>query len=141
MELLLVVVLQDADYVRDLMQKKKASVGDVCRVFAAYATDEKPPKTAKEAAQVLVKKGWLPEGWAEDLEENASLGEVSYLLCEALKIKGGLTMRLLGNSSRYAYKECVAKRLVKANGPHSAVSGRDLLGIAGRLEEELEKKK
>ncbi|MBI2901183.1 MAG: hypothetical protein HYY17_13445 [Planctomycetes bacterium] len=130
--------LQDAEFARELMKKRKSSVADVCLVFYSFLDDAKPTKSPTEAAAALVKARRLPEGW--DLESNASLGEVSYLICTTLGIKGGLTMRVFGNSSRYCYRECVAKRLVQANGPHSAVSGRDLLSIAGRIEDELEKR-
>lgn len=135
--LLAFLAAQDAEFTRELMKKKKATVADVALVFYSFL-DEKPVKTGKEAAEALVKKGRMPEGW--DLDSNASLGEVCYLICTTLDIQGGATMRVVGVTSRYAYRECAFRGLVKANGPHSAVSGRDLLSIAGRLEEELEKR-
>jgi hypothetical protein len=133
----LAAAAQDAEFTRELMMKKKATVGDVARVFHAFL-DEKAVRTAKDAAAALAKHGRMPDDW--DLDSNASLGEVCYLLCTTLGIEGGLTMRVIGTTPRYAYRECVYRGLVKPNGPHSAVSGRDLLSIAGRLEEELEKR-
>lgn len=132
-------VLQDAEYTRELMKKKKVSVGDVALVFYSFLEDAKPTTSPKEAAAGLVRAGRMPEGW--DLESNASLGEVCVLVCSTLGIRGGLMMRITGGASRYAYRECVAKNLVRAGGPHSAVPGRDLLSIVGRVEEALEKKK
>jgi len=127
--------LQDAEYVRELMQKKKATVGDVAMVFYSFLDGVPSTKEPKEAAAALVKAGRMPDGW--DLSSNASLGEACVLICATLKIKGGLMMRLLGNPSRYCYRECVSKGLVRAAGPHSSVSGRDLMSIANRMEEAL----
>lgn len=135
--LLAFLAAQDAEFTRELMKKKKATVGDVAMVFYSFL-DEKPVKTPKEALAALAKKNRMPDDW--DLDSNASLGEVCYLICTTLEIEGGVTMRVIGTTPRYAYRECVCRGLVKANGPHSAVSGRDLLSIAGRLEEELEKR-
>lgn len=131
---------QDTEFVRELMKKKKSTVGDAVLCFYSLSGEEKPAKTAKEAADALIKKGWIDEDWKGELDTNASLGEVCRLICAALEIKGGLTMRVLGRTSRYCYRECAAKRLVAPNGPHSAVSGRDLLSIVGRIEEEMEKR-
>ena len=53
---------------------------------------------------------------------------------------GGMMMRILGYTRRYCYRECVQRRLVRGNGPHSRLSGRDLLGIYTLLENRLEEK-
>jgi hypothetical protein len=50
-------------------------------------------------------------------------------------------MNLTGSYRRYAYRECARLRLVKPAGPHSSVPGRDLVSIAGRIEDHLEQKK
>ncbi len=131
---------QDIEYTRELMKKKKVTVGDLSFVFYSLLGEEKTAKEAAEAAEAVVEKGWMPKKWAEDLDENASLGEVSYMICKVLDIKGGFMMRTFGMTKRYCYRECVYQRLVGPNGPHSRVSGRDLLGVYTTLENILEER-
>lgn len=131
---------QDIEYTRGLMKKKEVTVGDLSFVFYSLLGKEKTVKEASEAAGALVEKGWMPKKWAKDLGEEASLGEACYLICKVLEIRGGMMMRILGYTRRYCYRECVQRRLVRGNGPHSRLSGRDLLGIYTLLENRLEEK-
>lgn len=135
MGILLALGGQDAEFTRELMKKPRATLGDACMVFSALLPGEGTAKTPQEAADRLVKAGRMPASWKESLGGNASLGEVAYLICTHLKIKGGLVMRFTGYTPRYCYRECVARRLLKANGPHSGLTGRDLLGLYGALEQ------
>ncbi len=131
---------QDIEYTRELMKKKKADMGDLSFVFYSLLGKEKPAEKASEAAAALVKKGWMPSKWSKDLEAKITLGDVCYLMCHTLEIKGGMMMRVFGYTRRYCYRECVQRRLVRGNGPHSRVSGRDLLGVYTLLENRLEEK-
>lgn len=144
MEIMAALILscswQDVDFVRQMMRKRRVTLADVSLAFSSLVGEAEPAKSAKEAAEILRKKNILPGGWQGELQEEVSLGRVCVLVCTTLEIKGGLVMRLFGNAPRTCYRECVSRSLVRANGPHSAVSGRDLLSLVGRVEEEQEKR-
>ena len=52
---------QDIEYTRELMKKKKVTIGDLSFVFYSLLGAEKPAKEASEAAEVLV--GFDPATW------------------------------------------------------------------------------
>ena len=60
------------------------------------------------------------------LEEPLLKGELAYMLCKALRIKGGLHMRLFGSSARYALFELVYMKIMVYGDPREKVSGREL---------------
>lgn len=129
---------QDLEFQRQLMKKSAVTIGDVCMIWHGLEFEPDPHVTAERACARLVEKGIVPEEWKSQLQAPASLGDVCVLICRSLDIKGGVTMRVVGTTARYAYKECARLRLVKAAGPHARVPGRDLLSISSRMEEWLE---
>lgn len=137
----MVASAQDLEFQRQLMKKSAVTIGDICMIWHGLEFEPDPHITADKACAKLVEKGIVPEGWKSQLDVVASLGDVCVVICKSLDIKGGVTMRVIGTTSRYAYKECVRLRLVKAGGPHSRVPGRDLLSISSRMEEWLEARK
>jgi len=56
-------------------------------------------------------------------------------LVRALSIKGGLTMRVLGPTPRYAVRELQGQGLLPPSSPQQFLSGAELLGIIGRAED------
>ena len=65
-------------------------------------------------------------------------GTLAVAIVKALKIEGGLAMRLLGGtplSPRYAVRELVFMDLYPASSPNQTFSGTEFLGIIGKLED------
>ena len=65
------------------------------------------------------------------------------LVCQALGIKGGLSMRMFGPSERYCYKEAVFLKLVPAGNQRRLISGAELLAVfdrCSRYQDEQKKK-
>lgn len=132
---------QSLEFQREVAQKRTVTLGDAAMMFYGLVNDPKADLTPEAAFDDLVAKGILPEGWKDDLAGEASLGQLSVLICKTLDLSGGVMMNLTGSFRRYAYRECARLRLVKPAGPHSRVPGRDLIGISGRIEDHLEQKK
>lgn len=132
---------QSIEFQREVAQKRTITLGEAAMIFYGLVNAPKADLTPEAAYTDLVSKGIMPEGWKDDLGGDASLGQVSVLICKTLDISGGAMMNLTGSFRRYSYRECARLRLVKPAGPHSSVPGRDLIAIAGRVEDHLEQKK
>ena len=62
-------------------------------------------------------------------------GTIAVVIARALEIKGGLSMRLFGPTSRYAVRELQYMNLFPQSSPQQTFSGQELLGIIGRAED------
>jgi hypothetical protein len=51
------------------------------------------------------------------------------MVCQALEIKGGVTMRLFGINRRYALRECIHLRLIASGTTDEYVTGRELIDV------------
>jgi hypothetical protein len=133
------VAAQSLEQQREIVAKKAVTLGDACLFFHGIHTEGNEETTPQAAFDKLVGLEIAPAGWKERLGDEAGLGEVSLLICATLKVKGGVTARLFGMSPRLAYKECARAQIVRRAGPHSRVSGYSLQGIAGKVQDLLEK--
>lgn len=131
---------QTLEQQREIVAKKAITLGDACLFFHGINFEANQEITPKDAHDKLAKAGIAPEDWKDRLGEDASLGEVSYLICMTLKVEGGVTAQLFGLSPRLAYKECARAQLVRRAGPHARVSGIAIQGIAGKVQDLLESK-
>jgi hypothetical protein len=132
---------QSLEKQREIAGKKRITLGDAVLLFHALHAEPDKELTVEKAFANLVEAEILPEDWEEELEEEATLGQVSYLILKILKIEGGLTARLFGLTRRSAYRECARAQIVRRAGPHGSVSGRALIGVVGRVEDLLETSK
>ncbi len=128
---------QSMEFQREVAQKRAVSFSDVVMMFYGLVNNVDSELTPDKAFDDFVKKGYVPESWKEDLQGEASLGQVCYLVCKMLDISGGVMQWTTCDCRRYCYRECARLRLVKAGGPHSRVPGRDLIGMCGRIEDVL----
>ena len=139
---LAVLALQDApppekrtDVLRRLYEKDRAGYGDAVRLMLGLAKDAPVDGDFAALRQEAVERGLVDAGW--DLAEAAPVdkGRVAYMLVQALGIKGGLTMRLFGVSPRYAFRECVYRKLIGGGTPGEFVRGRELIDILAAAED------
>ena len=106
-------------FLSDLYNKKISSIADACRAISILlGRDEQfvqdnllPPS---------VKKGFK---YPQPLRK----GQVAYMLCKALDIKGGLWLRFLGLNQRYALRELVYEGIMFSGSVQDFMSGKELL--------------
>jgi len=125
----------DTSFFRSLLKKDRATFADACRIMAMLHSKSRDAAGFKQDLRVLRKAGVAPVKIMKPKGEPVTVGEVSFMLCKTLGIKGGLTMRVFGTSKRYAYRECVHLGLVPNVSQRRYVSGEELVGIAGLAEE------
>lgn len=116
-------------YLRRIFEKDRASYGDACRALLSLLKDEHTDADFAVVSGDLSGRGIVLSEW--NLQENSLLtkGTLAYMLCQALEIKGGLTMRLFGSTRRYALRECQHKGLIVGGVMNEYVTGRELLDV------------
>ena len=89
----------------------------------------------------LREKGIISRAISETAAKDTLLdkGTAAYMFCQALGIKGGMWMRLFGQSQRYCLRELVFEGLMQASGIHELVSGAELVDMFTRAVDYLEK--
>ena len=117
---------------RKIYAKDRATAADACGLVLEFAGGT--PAGFDAVRKDLEGRGILEADWA--LQEAAPLtkGQLAYMLCKALGIRGGLIMSVFGLSRRYAFRECVHLNLMAAGNSSDPVSGRELIDALSRAE-------
>ncbi len=94
-------------------------------------------EAADYAARVhaLKARHWLASNFDEAGDRAVHRGTVAQALVTALKFKGGVTMRLLGHSPRYALRELQFRGLLPDSSPNQVFTGGELVGVIGKVED------
>jgi hypothetical protein len=126
----------DAEFFAELGYKDVATAADTARAFVIFASEGAETGSGFDAdREYLASRGitskWLAEA---DADTATTKGQLASLLCRALGIKGGLTMRVLGPVPRYALKECVYLELMVHGPEYKNVPGGELVGVIDRAD-------
>jgi len=126
----------DTSYFRELVNKGNATYYDAYRMMAILESGQDTPDVKfDDLKKGLTKLGIIPEDWDTKKEtEFVNRGELSYMLFKALEMKGGLTVRIFGVSCRYAFRECVDKKLIVEGYASQLLSGEELISILAEAE-------
>jgi hypothetical protein len=137
--LILVIALplqSDTSYFRELVNKGNATVYDGYRMIAILLSgQDNPDATYTELQSALSGLKTIPTGWKSKKESDfLTRSELAYMLFKSLEMKGGLTMRIFGVSERYAFRECVDKKLIVEGYAGQLLSGEELISILAEAE-------
>jgi hypothetical protein len=126
----------DTSYFRDLVNKGNATYADTLRVIDILVKGQDTTATSFEALKTeLADKKIISSKWTHLKETDLiNRGEVAYMLFKALNLKGGLSVKIFGLSCRYAYRECVDKKLMVPGFPNQLLSGAELISILAEAE-------
>jgi hypothetical protein len=116
-------------YLRRIFEKDRASYGDACRAILSVIKGEHTDADFAANVGELTGRSVVQADWG--LQESSLLtkGTLSYMVCQALDLKGGVTMRLFGINRRYALRECVHRRLIERGTVDEFVTGRELIDV------------
>jgi len=116
-------------YLRRIFEKDRATFGDACRAVLSVIKNEHTDADFTTVFGDLNGRGVVSTSWA--LQESSLLtkGTLAYMICQALEIKGGVTMRLFGINRRYALRECLFRRLIAGGTVDEYVTGRELIDV------------
>lgn len=116
-------------YLRRIFEKDRASYGDACRAVLSVIKNDHSDADHAAIVGDLGGRGVVNADWG--LQESSLLtkGTLAYMVCQALEIKGGVTMRLFGINRRYALRECLHRRLIASGTTDEYVTGRELIDV------------
>jgi len=123
----------DNSFYRVLLSKPNATRQDGARcVYALIGGDPSAP--FEDVLQGLSAKDAFKDEWARSVDESLTKCELAYMICKALDIKGGLTMRIFGVWPGYALRELVFMKIMARGAGGKYVSGGELLAVLSRAE-------
>jgi hypothetical protein len=87
--------------------------------------------------QAGVDKGWFDGNWGDmpPADESARIGWMAVAGCQILKIKGGLTMQLFGDSPRYCSRELTFMGILPSVTENEALSGLEFTAYVDNIED------
>jgi hypothetical protein len=116
-------------YLRRIYEKDRASYGDACRAILSVIKSEHTDAEFAAVVGDLTGRGIVNAAWGLQEPSLLTKGTLAYMVCRALEIKGGATMRLFGINRRYALRECIFLRLIASGTTDEYVTGRELIDV------------
>jgi hypothetical protein len=114
------------DYFRRLVKQSRARKVDGVYTVMVLLGKEKQFKTFPEELAYLKNNGYIPKGREWELNDSLTKGELAFMLCKALEVKGGIHMRLFGASPRYALAELTYMGIMTRGREPDIVTGKEL---------------
>jgi len=124
----------DKAFIRELAKKKDVTLADGCRAIYYFSGGDKNEKDIDKIVARLLEMKYIKRKYPKKLDERLRRGQFAYMLCKALKIKGGLTMRIIGTRERYALRELTYMGLMPRVNKAKYVTGMEILGVLSRAE-------
>lgn len=125
----------DAQFFMLLAYKPVASLNDAYQAVAMVVRGDGKVAPADECRKLLVERKIARESWGGDPATPLTKGKLAYMICQALGIKGGLTMRLFGPSERYCFFECQYLELMAGGAAYQHCAGGELVSVIDRADE------
>jgi hypothetical protein len=116
-------------YLRRIFEKDRASYGDACRAILSVIKEEHSDADFAAISGDLTGRGVVNAEWGLQEANLLTKGTLAYMVCQALEIKGGVTMRIFGINRRYALRECIHRRLIVGGTTDEFVTGRELIDV------------
>jgi hypothetical protein len=99
----------------------------------ADSQDDSADYAARVAA--MKKRSMLPKNFNEPAESAVSRGTLAVAILQILHERGGATLHIFGPTPRYATRELMFLNVYPSCTPNQALSGNELVGIIGRVED------
>ncbi len=104
----------DNNVYRDLIDRDIATYEDGCRAISCFVDVHAEKMAFDEVVAELEEKGIIEKSWKYKAEKPLTRGIVAYMSSKILKIKGGLTMRVMGLTKRFT--RLISKKFKKKDG-------------------------
>lgn len=83
----------------------------------------------------------LAASFHEPAEQAITRGTLAVAIVRLLEIRGGWALTLLGPTPRYATRELIYRGIYPLSSPSQTLTGNELLGIIGKIEDAQETEK
>ena len=126
---------EQLEFWHQLADQSVTSNDDAFHGLLLFLDGQDPAADYAGRVQTLKSRRMLPQKFDQPAERAVDRGTLAVAIVRALDIKGGLTMRIIGPTPRYAVRELVFMELYPPSSPGQTFSGVEYLGIIGKLED------
>ncbi len=91
--------------------------------------------TAKDFAQrvdILTKRGIVNSAWNHDAKRPVTRWKLAYMVYQACKVKGGVTLMLTGPSCRYCLRELQYRKIMPPGFGGTTIKGMEYVAVLSR---------
>ena len=118
-----------------LADEPVTSNDDAFHGLLMFLDGDDPAQNYAGRVSALRRRGMLPGGFNQPANQAVERGTLAVAIVKALKIDGGVMLRLFGPTPRYAVRELVFMDLYPPSSPNQTFSGAEFLGIMGKIED------
>ena len=126
---------QQLEFWDRLADQPVTSNDDAFHGLLMFLDGDDPADDYAGRVRTLRSRRMLPARFNQPAEQAVDRGTLAVAIVKALKIDGGLALRLFGPNPRYAVRELVFMELYPPSSPNQTFSGGEFLGIIGKLED------
>lgn len=124
---------QELDHAEQLERQPVTSNDDMLHGFLMLTDGEDPWTTYAQRVMEARRREWVPEDWDEPAVESAAVGRMASIAVRIAKIRGGLSMMIIGPVPRYALKELTYMDILPARTENQSLSGLEFVDFLNRL--------
>ncbi|MBF0252747.1 MAG: hypothetical protein HQL29_02930 [Candidatus Omnitrophica bacterium] len=134
-------VLEQVDYFENLINRRTTQIYDGLNILATLLGLNKGAGTQEEILVRFKEKGIIDQDaeFSDWLNEPLRKGEAAVFVSRALNIKGGIMMRILPDSERYALRELVYENIMIDGNIRDILTGRELVYVFMQAADYIEK--
>ena len=120
-----------------LNNKKLICNNDALHGVMLFYNEKDPAQNYDDRVSKFKADGFLPSNFAGAPNDAITRGQLASILAKMLKVKGGVMMRLVGPTPRYALKELISLNIFSESSTQQILNGAQFIEIIGRSEDHL----
>ena len=123
------------DFWHNLAQRPMVANDEAFHALLLFADGQDTSEDYEARVANLKARGMLPGSFDAPADHAITRGDLAVAIVGALDIKGGVMLRLMPTSRRYATRELAYQGLFPQSSEYQTFSGEQFLGIIGKAED------
>jgi hypothetical protein len=125
---------ESPDYIDRVQSQKYVSENDAMRgiLMLVDGKDEQPDFAAR--VRSLRDRGIVDGGWRFQADRPVTRGRLAYMVCQALRVRGGVTLTLAGPSQRYCLRELEYQGFFASDIATTQITGGEFVSVLTRAD-------
>ncbi len=128
-------IVQSVEFWHTLPSRSAVTNDEGFHGLILFADENDPNDTYEQRVDYFKALGWLDESFDEPANLAMQRGTLAKLLSHAMKIDGGVMMRLSGKSPRYATRELVHLGIMPQGTDQMVLSGYQYIGVISKAQD------